>query len=69
MTKTPEQRHDSWSIDDNDDVCVIWQNLRSGEENCYAVTLDDRALSWESKSGSGTGQLRGTVAESFLDPE
>lgn len=59
----------SWRIDSDDNVCVTWQHLGEGEETCYFVTLDDRTLSWRSASGSGSGTLRGTIAETFLNPK
>ena len=60
--------HDTgqWRMDDAGDVCVTWQKLNSGKENCFAVMLDNEILSWNGKSESGRGKLRGTIVEGFM---
>jgi hypothetical protein len=52
-----------WRIDGDGDVCIAWT---SSEETCFRVTLDGDAVSWEGKSGSGRGRLRGGIADGTL---
>jgi hypothetical protein len=52
-----------WRIDGDGDVCIAWT---SSEETCFRVTLDGAAVSWEGKSGSGRGRLRGGIADGRL---
>jgi hypothetical protein len=48
-----------WRIDQDGDVCISWTS--SEPEQCFRVTLDGDALSWQGKSGSGQGTLRGGI--------
>jgi len=54
-----------WRIDRDGDVCIAWA---SSEETCFRVTLDRDTVSWEGKSGSGRGRLRGGIADGTLAP-
>lgn len=48
-----------WRLDDAGDVCIVWSG--SDQDDCFRVTLDGDAVSWEGKSGSGMGRLRGGI--------
>ena len=61
-----ERDNGTWRMDDDGDVCITWQRINEGREECFHVTLDGRKLSWKGKTGQGTGLLRGAIAETFL---
>jgi len=54
-----------WRLDDAGDVCITWSG--SDQEHCFRVTLDGEAVSWEGKSGSGRGRLRGGITGGTLE--
>jgi hypothetical protein len=54
-----------WRLDDAGDVCITWSG--SDQEDCFRVTLDGDAVSWEGKSGSGRGRLRGGITGGTLE--
>ncbi len=56
-----------WHVDSEGDVCVAFQQVNEGKQDCFIVTLDGRNVSWEGKAGSGSGKLRGSVVEGFLE--
>ena len=53
-----------WRIDGDGDVCIAWTG--SDQETCFRVTLDGETVSWEGKSGSGRGRLRGGITDGTL---
>jgi hypothetical protein len=55
-----------WRIDRDGDVCITWASLEPGKEECFRVTLDGSRVSWEGKTGSGEGTLRGTITDGNL---
>ncbi len=55
-----------WRIDNEEDVCVAFKNMNDGKEECFFVTLDGRTVTWKGKTRAGTGMLRGSIVESFL---
>ncbi len=38
-----------------------------GKEEYFFVTLDGRTVTWKGKTRAGTGMLRGSIVESFLE--
>ncbi len=56
-----------WHIDGDGDVCVAFQNMNDGKADCFLVTLDGRNVSWEGKARTGSGKLRGSIVEGFLE--
>jgi hypothetical protein len=63
---TGEDDRGRWRIDGDGDVCIAWTG--SDQERCFRVTLDGDAVSWEGKSGSGRGRLRGGITGGTLAP-
>jgi hypothetical protein len=61
---TGEDDRGRWRIDGDGDVCISWTG--SEAERCFRVTLDGDAVSWEGKSGSGRGRLRGGITGGTL---
>ena len=57
-----------WRLDQQDDVCVTWNNLDQGKEQCFVVTANGSKLSWRGKTDGGRGSLRGTVVDSSMKP-
>jgi hypothetical protein len=57
-----------WSMDPQGDVCVRFEQVDDGHEQCYQVEIDGRTITWRGKAGDGQATLRGGVVESFLDP-
>lgn len=55
-----------WRLDNDGDVCVVWENVAEATERCFRVWADGNKVSWEGKSGSGSGQLRGGVTDTFV---
>lgn len=55
-----------WRVDEDDDVCVAWQNPGDRQEGCFRVIVDGDKVAWEGLGGSGRATLRGGVAETFL---
>ena len=60
--------HGNWRLDQQDDVCVTWNTLDQGNEQCFVVTANGSKLSWRGKTDGGRGSLRGTVVDSSLEP-
>ena len=56
-----------WHMDSDGDVCVTFQKINDGKEDCFVVTLDGKKLSWKGKTGSGSGMLRGSIVEGFIE--
>ena len=56
-----------WHVDQDGDICITWTSLDQGEQ-CFRVTLDGDSVSWEGKSGSGSGMLRGSITDGTLAP-
>jgi hypothetical protein len=54
-----------WRIDPDGDVCIGWASSQA--EECFRVTLDGDAVSWQGKSGSGQGTLRGGITGGHLE--
>ncbi len=57
-----------WRLDQSDDVCVTWNALDQGKEQCFVVTATGNKLSWHGKTQGGRGTLRGAVVDSSLKP-
>ena len=57
-----------WRLDKNDDVCVTWNKLDQGKEQCFVVSASGNQISWKGKTEAGRGTLRGNVSESRLAP-
>ncbi len=56
-----------WHVDSDGDVCVAFQQVNDGKEDCFIVTLDGRNVSWKGKARTGSGKLRGSIVEGFLE--
>jgi hypothetical protein len=56
-----------WWLDEAGDVCLQWSQLEPGETECFQVTLDGDTLAWHGKTGTGSGQLRGTISDGMLE--
>lgn len=56
-----------WHIDKDGRLCVAFVKRGRGQENCRVVKLDGRVLSWEGKTGTERGILRGSIVASFLE--
>ncbi len=56
-----------WHVDRDGDVCVAFQQMNEGKEDCFVVTLDGRKVSWKGKDRAGSGKLRGSIVEGFLE--
>ncbi len=56
-----------WHVDSDGDVCVAFQQMNDGKEECFFVTLDGRTVTWKGKTRAGSGMLRGSIVESFLE--
>jgi hypothetical protein len=61
-----EDDRGEWRIDPDGDVCITWTSARTGGPDCFRVTLDGSRVSWQGKSGSGEGTLRGTITDGEL---
>jgi hypothetical protein len=55
-----------WLMDAEGAVCITWQG--QSEEHCFKAFVDGDRVSWQGKSGSGEGTLRGGVGAGFLKP-
>jgi len=58
----------TWHLDDDGDVCVVWNNSPDSANGCFRVTVDGSKVAWEGKETGGSGMLRGGVTETFLKP-
>ncbi len=56
-----------WRIDKDGQLCVAFVKRDKGQENCFVVKLDGRVLSWEGKTRTERGILRGSIVASFLE--
>ena len=56
-----------WHVDSDGDVCVAFRQINDGKEDCFVVTLDGRNVSWKGKARTGSGKLRGSIVEGFLE--
>jgi hypothetical protein len=53
--------HGTWMLNNNGDVCVTWESLMAGKQNCYSVSVDKNAVTFGNKNGSLKGDLLGGV--------
>lgn len=51
----------TWSIDPEGDVCIKWKAPSNLANDCYKVDVSGDKVSWQGKTGSGHGGLRGEV--------
>jgi hypothetical protein len=59
--------HGRWWLDEVGDVCIEWSQLEQGGTQCFQVTLDGDTIAWRGKTGTGSGQLRGTITDGVLE--
>ena len=53
--------HGTWMLDRNGDVCVTWESLLAGRQNCYDVSIDKNNITFGNRNGSLKGDLLGGV--------
>jgi hypothetical protein len=61
-----EDDRGAWRIDPEGDVCIAWTSAPTGAPDCFRVILEGSRVSWQGKSGSGEGTLRGTITDGEL---
>lgn len=52
----------TWSLDEAGDVCVTWLQPTKEDLGCFKVHLNGAEVTWEGKTGTHHGGLRGEVA-------
>jgi hypothetical protein len=58
----------TWNLDKDGDICVRLPRRVDALNNCFAITVDGANVICRAKHLGGSGQLRGSVVKTFINP-